>query len=441
MNFNLGLVGHPDIISKIKKIIEDHFDKINIYPIDIVDESQIKKGIKSVEKLFKKCDGILYSAKDIYYIFNNKITHHLPNTYIERCFSDVYKALFDGVYHQEVDIKKVSIDSLSYDEIIEAYRELGIHSKKECSIKTIRSNYTISGFIEKAIRDHINNYNYDKSFCITHFTSIRDYLKKKGIKVALIEPNTREIIKKVNKLISKKTPTHNNNSSSVVVTITISNLKENLIINNSQHSVILEYNRIMEEVFWFAERIDGAYSINGHKSYTIFCSSKDLEDETNNLLNLDILNSIARYDIVYGSIGIGYGKNFKEAIKHSIIGNIRSTNEKKSSAYIVYHQGKIVGPLLSTNDRASRRERIFDIKLEQISSKTSININTLYKIHSALKTSNSYTSNEVAEILGVTRRSANRILGRLEYHGFIENISLKSNGGRGRPSRIIRFLF
>lgn len=245
----------------------------------------------------------------------------------------------------------------------------------------------------------------------------------------------------MNNLISRGSAVENRDFDQVAITINISNLKENLIINNSHHSVVLEYNRIMEEVFWLAERLDGAYSFNGSKSYTIFCSREGFEYESEYLSKINILDTIAENQVVYASIGVGYGRSFKEAIKHSVIANIKAANEKRNCAYISYEPDKLAGPLLPANESPELDSTVFDARLEQIASRSSINIDTIYKINSALKSGNNYTSSEVAQIIGVTRRSANRIVAKLEGSGFAEPMSNKSNGGRGRPSRIIRFLF
>ena len=441
MNFNLGLVGHPDVNLKIKKVIEENFNNVSLHVVDVVGEEDFTRGVKMIQRVSRVCNGILYTAKDIHAIFNNKLEHTIPNIYLENTRADIFRALFHGVYHLKADIKRVSVDSLSYREVVEAYSDLGIHNKEDCHIKIVKPNYTQNGFLKEVTSHHLSNFEYDGSFCITQITAVRDTLSRKGVKTVVLETHREQVIGKVNNLISRNSPIKNKAFDQVAITINISNLKENLIINNSHHSVVLEYNRIMEEVFWFAERVDGAYSSNGSKSYTIFCNRESFEYETDHFSRFNILDSIAKNQIVYAGIGVGYGRNFKEAIKHSAIASIRASNEKRNCAYVAYDPEKVAGPLLPSNEAAEFSSKVFDVRLEDVASRSSINIDTIYKINSALKTDNNYTSSEVAQIIGVTRRSANRILEKLEKNGFAESISKKSNGGRGRPSRIIRFLF
>ena len=439
MNYNLGLVGHPDVNKRIGRIIGENFDNITLYPVDIVDEGDLFRGIKRIKRLGGACNGILYTARDIHYICNNRLDHSIVNTYIESTKGDIFKAIFSGSYHKGADIRKLSVDTLSYKRVWEAFSDLGIG--EECSIKIIKPTYTDSGFVGKAIAEHYNNYKYDGSFCITQITAVRDALIKKGVGAVLLETDRDEVIKRINNLISKSFSVKDDDQDQVAITITLSNLNENIVLNDSQHSVILEYNRIMEEVFWFAERVDGAYCTNGNKSYTIFCNRKSIEYETSHFSRLELLDSIGEKQVVYVGIGVGYGRSFKEAIKHSVIANIRAVDEKRNSAYVAYGTEKIAGPFLPSNEMKNHKTTVFDARLEQIAKRSAVSINTIYKINSALKKTNTYTSAEVAQIMGVTRRSANRILEKLEREGFVEGVTMKSNGGRGRPSRIIRFMF
>ncbi len=441
MNFNLGLVGHPDINLKIKKIIEKHFNSISLYVVDVVGEEDLNRGVKKIKRMGRICNGILYTARDIHDIFNSRVDHTIPNTYVENTRTDLFKALFHGTFHLKTDIKRVSIDSLSHREVTEAYSDLGIDGECECHIKIVPTDYSQKGFLKEVLSQHMSNYKYDGSLCITQITAVRDALVSRGIKAILLEAQREQIIERVNNLISRSSAIKKIDFDQVAITINISNLKENLIINNSHHSVILEYNRIMEEVFWFAERVDGAYSFNGSKSYTIFCNREGFERETDHSSRLNILDTIAENQIVYASIGIGYGRTFKEAIKHSVIASIKAEKAKRNCAYISDDPDRVTGPLLPSNETPGLDGTVYDARLEKVASRSSINIDTIYKINSALRAGNNYTSSEVAQIIGVTRRSANRILAKLEENGFAESTSSKPSGRRGRPSRIIRFLF
>ena len=207
----------------------------------------------------------LDTGRDIHDIFNNKLDHTIPNAYLENTRADIFKALFHGAYHLKADIKRISVDSLAYRKITEAYSDLGIDGEKECHIKMVKPDHTQRGFLQEVISQHLSNYKYDGSLCITQITAVRDALVKKGVEAVLLETHREQVIGRINNLISRGSAVENKDFDQVAITINISNLKENLIINNSHHSVILEYNRIMEEVFWFAERLDGAYSFNGSK--------------------------------------------------------------------------------------------------------------------------------------------------------------------------------
>ncbi|MGL5347499.1 MAG: winged helix-turn-helix transcriptional regulator, partial [Peptostreptococcaceae bacterium] len=65
------------------------------------------------------------------------------------------------------------------------------------------------------------------------------------------------------------------------------------------------------------------------------------------------------------------------------------------------------------------------------------------KIESIIKQYNitTITPNELAEFCGVSTRSINRIITKLEDKGYIRIVGKKTNTSNGRPSRLIEIDF
>ena len=51
------------------------------------------------------------------------------------------------------------------------------------------------------------------------------------------------------------------------------------------------------------------------------------------------------------------------------------------------------------------------------------------------------TAQELAENLGITKRSANRILSALEEQGVVEIVGTRATSAKGRPERIYKTLY
>ena len=92
-----------------------------------------------------------------------------------------------------------------------------------------------------------------------------------------------------------------------------------------------------------------------------------------------------------------------------------------------------------TNDS---NEKIFNDKLKIIAEKTNLSINTIFKIQCAIeqKGGNTFTSKELSDIFGVTPRSINKIIEKLQIYNYAEIVGKRVTSTAGRPSRIIKIL-
>ncbi len=439
MKYNLGLVGHPLIIEQTKDIINENFSNINICSIPIIHNTELDAVNKKINT--HTLDGLLFIGKSLHHLFLSKYNIELPSRYIEKSKTEIYKVLLKASYVNGYNLRNISIDYVKFDFLYRLYNSLGINDFHKCNINIININDNDENLIDSILQQHINNYHANKSLCITYYTEIYLKLNSLGIPTAYIPIDEENIIKNIDALhLIKNTIVKN---GQIVILITLSNLEEHFVIDNIEHSVLLEYNRIAEEVFWFAKKLKGSSIRVENKKYYIYCNSEDFERETEFLSKLDVLDAISEKQLFYASIGVGYGSNNEIASKHATIANIRSTNEKKNSAYVMFDESKIVGPLLASNSLMTNRESIFDLRLNRIARESSISINTIYKIDAYINHCNKkcLTSNDISTELNITQRSANRIISKLLESGFIKNLGNKSNGRKGRPIAVYEFLF
>jgi hypothetical protein len=443
MEYVLGLIGHPDINKEVKILISRHFDNIKIIEMNIIDDTDLNLNNVNIRLFEKKCMGILFTAKDIYQLFCSITQIGVDTACLEDNKSEILKTLFTANNSHIADITNISIDSITYDEIKDLYRELGLAEGGDCQILTVPFNISSDDLVEKITSAHKENYDKFSSTCITFFTETKNRLESINIPVLKVGINKDEVIKRVNELISKIHSNLSEKKSRIAILIMLSGLKEHLLINNSEYNFVTEYNRISEVVFWFSEKIDGAYIPNDQRKYIIFSNKEKYEQETDFSANISVLNEVAKKNYFYCNIGIGYGITDREAIKNATIAQIKSSKDNRSSAYIMYDSNKVMGPILPSTELNSRHNTIYDVKLNEIASKSQIGISTIYKLYNIVnKTGDSdYTSRDISQHLGITIRSSNRLFAKLTKSGYIKMVGEKSTGEKGRPIRVFRFLF
>ena len=443
MKYILGLVGHPEINQQVTMIIQNHFDKIAIHDIPISNDKDIEAMGRNIDAIKKKCSGVLFTGKDIHHLFYSRIKLKINSAYLDDNMAEILKALFKVNHSDYADIKNISIDSISYPKIVEIYNELGLNSEGDNQIITIPVDISHQNIVEEITQAHLKNHAQFSSTCITFFTETKNKLANQNIPVFQVGVNQYEVIQKVNRLVTIKHADLTDSSQRVAIIIRLSDLKEHHILDNSEHNIVSEYNRISEAVYWFCQKLDGAYIPNDQRKYIIFCSRQRYESETDFSSNLDILNEVAKKNYFYCNVGVGYGDSEQIAIKNATIAQIKSSKEKRCSAYIMYDQAKTIGPLLPLSHQVSKNNTFYDVKLNEIASKSSVSINTIFKLHDIISKSGDtdFTSKDISNHLGITIRSANRLIAKLITSSSVKPIGDKSTGGKGRPIRIYRFLF
>lgn len=443
MTYILGLVGHPDTNKDVKAVITGHFDNIQIIEINVVDDTDIDRIKMNTHLIEKKCMGILFTARDIYHLFYSRTKIKITSAFLEDNKSEILKTLFKVNNGGNTDVANISIDTISFDEIKDIYNELDLIKSRNCQILIIPFELSGSDLVERITSAHKENYDKFGSTCITFFSETKKRLENCSIPILKVGINKDEVIRKINELVAKTHNVTDENRNRVAIIIMLSGLKEHLILNDSEHNVVAEYNRISEAVFWFSEKVDGAYIPNDQRKYIIFCNKTNYENETDFSADIDVLNEISKKNYFNCNMGIGYGKSDREAIKNATIAQIKSAKDKRSSAYIVYKKDMVIGPLLPSNALHTRNNTIYDIKLNEIASRSQIGINTIYKLFSIINKSGEtdYTSRDISGHLGITIRSTNRLFAKLIKSGYIKMVGEKSTGEKGRPIRVFRFLF
>ncbi|WP_411503563.1 helix-turn-helix domain-containing protein [Brevibacillus centrosporus] len=172
------------------------------------------------------------------------------------------------------------------------------------------------------------------------------------------------------------------------------------------------------------------------------CNSSNLEITTENFARLDILTSVYTNTAHVLSIGIGYGDTAKIAKANAVVGMHQAKIEGGNRAYVVYSPDDMFGPI-EPNETNNRKPNIFDSQLEQIAETSGLSVNTVFKIDCLVKQKNkrNFTSIELAKEIGVSVRTANRIIVKLEQCGYIVEVGRHVISERGRPTRVVKVVF
>ncbi len=441
MNFKLCLVGHSNYINDLETVIYNNFFNIEVYKVIFNTDVDIKSAILEIEKNIKHCDAILYTGIEPFLLISQKINNSITSSYVSIKKQDLVHCLLKSTYNFDFNIYDISIDSMDYNSIVETYNSLSLDIKK-LKVNIVEIKTKEYNFVSKAEQEHTKNYkNKLSSICITSITAIYNNLKKSNIPCVLLTPSMENYISEVKTLILRDKIKKTENNEISILTIKISQNSDFYVLNNNDLQEILEINVASQYIAVFCQKLEGAlYTINNN-NYVIICNSKRLELLTNDFNNIELLTQIPRDTQFSINIGVGYGESLSVAKKHSLIACNRSTLYGNDTAFIMYEPKNVVGPI--KNDKIKPiDEKMYNERLIEVSSNSKLSINTVYKINCIIKQLNKseFTAQELALELGVTVRTASRIILKLEDANYIKEVGRHIIESKGRPSRIVKIL-
>lgn len=429
-----------EIEDKFKLVLQADPDDIKptFFTYDSFDDIVAFLGQKQAE-----FDTALFSGKTAMIYTGKRITPTIPWEYPLRDGSDLLQVLLQIVLSKKYSILNLSIDLINQSLVLNILDEIGIDNTKTHNYFIQNYSYD-KNFINLLVAFHEQNYFYkDASCCITGFHSVQKELSHRNIPCFLLKPTVGAIRQIVNKIKLQQKITLSKQSQIVAIAVQIDQPKEYSILTEDSYQYIIDRTNITREVYTFAQRIEAAVVEAGVREYLLFSTRYVLEKYTNNYEAIELLNLVSHNTAGTVSLGIGYGNTAQAAKINARLGMQKAANYG-NTAYLVYADKKIMGPLGTNNNSITdKRNELIDANFQKISEKTCISIDTLFQLHTFCQKRNQlqFTSSELAEGLDITRRSANRILNKLLLREYCFEVGKRIAGKSGRPERILQLNF
>lgn len=436
----LGIVGPSQGINtnQIKNIVEEEFENIDAV---ILEYNTLKEVEGLVRKNCNNVDAILFTGKITYNIAKNSNITNVLMEHLSFKKSSILATLLEAHLVYGYDLNKISFVTSSSNKIKQLYKDIGITDDKINMLYPGSMRYNQLS-IDENYNIHKQAYLRGEISCIvSSITSVYNKLKCDGIPCLKVKHSSSNIREVIEKLYIRNIAEINKSNQIVVLTIEIDKPAEYSVENKDEYFFALQKMKIVKEIYKFSQRIQAAIVEIGFGNFFLVSTRSIMERETNNFTQIDLLDSIRKKKSGTISMGIGFGRTAIEAKQGADMGKYRAKKNGGDSAYVVYEGGKIV--TLNSSGKKNVKDNNIDKRLAEISKETGLGINTIFKLY-RIKTEyriDEVTPKELARLYGITLRSINKILNKLEQSGYLEVVSYKQVGEIGRPSRIVRILF
>lgn len=412
-------------------------DAVQEYPeINITYAAYSNEGevVDIVKKLQKDHDVLLFAGSLPYDIAKENLTINKPMLYIKFEGTALYRVLFhlsqEGKYDFNAGTVNVSIDNMQQIEIEECFEELEITLNK-----LFLYEKRLEQDMDKLINYHIDLWQTKQiDVAITCVGSVFSQLQKRGVPAARIRPTRVAIRSSFQQAILEYKNTVQNESQIAVGLLSLNNMQEEEQLTEYQmqrrmialQNILVDYGEESQSIIKWPEG-------NEVKFIT---TRGALQFDNNGSNEWKLLNEIFSKTEVKASLGIGIGRTANEAEIHAREA-LTKTLKTESSCFVVDMDGTVRGPIGNPMELTYSIRNV-DEETLQMAKNANVGSATINRIVSFLEVygKNAVTTVELANGLGITPRSARRILSKLEEVNLAKVTGEEQPINRGRPRQI-----
>lgn len=395
---------------------------------------KLEEVINAYEKNAPFLDGYFFSGALSYRIIEEKFGNFdKPVTFLKISEADFYKKLFHIILdNPTLTLSRVFLDFHFESKEIANFVENLPPNQRPLLISN-EENILTEDVYERLFDTHEQLYTSGKiDLSFTRFANIVDHLEEKNypyyyfdISKETIHHTLMNLITEINLNVLKENQIA---CGYLKINLASDDVKEIKLLN--LHSLLLDFNHKHQNQL-VIRKVNDVFEITTNYN--------TIEQLTNNFSACSLLHDISLFIKEPIHIGWGIGKSLIQAQTNAKKACDYSINNHISSTYIAENDNKLIGPLVG-----GPLENYVDVNLleknhlEQLQQKLDMTRDKLHKIILAFTQAgnNQVSSAFFAESLGISIRSANRILKEAEEKGLVIAELDTDSGLQGRPKKI-----
>lgn len=432
--FKLGIIGPRDLVEQSYTIAQQYR---SLCPIKLYYASE-EQTIELIKNNDSVVDGFLFTGFLPYYETQKSGITKKRLFYYPISGTSLYRILFVMRVHEGVDITRISIDTLSADEIREVYGELKLPSEN----LYINERGLTQFSREQYVYFHRSLYEGGKTVAaVTAVNSVYEHLKKENVPVFRVIP-TLFTMRETFKLIEAISLAHSAENNQIIIQII--DIKEYSISGSRLPAMEMRRKKLAlyHELLNYARNYHASVFPTEGDQFIILITKGIFQEYSNYYEEIPMLRHIEDKLSMAINVGIGMGKTAMEAEENAREALLLSKKKPESNAYIITQDKKVIGPI-GNGKRLDFALKSDDKIMLKWAEKTGLSIATLTQVKSILEKlqRDTITASDIQENLGVTLRTANRIMNKLLSGGAAEKVGIEQPAYRGRPRQLFRINF
>ena len=399
----VGVVGPRESCVIIRKAIQqiDQSHEVRLYTRELV-----REAVDVIDTCEQECDGVIFTGSGI---CDYVLGHHQmqkPYTYIRRSASSIAEVFLKMVREgREIDTFSIDVvEKQIIEDILDAFH-IQPRNIYTCPLLAgvAEEEYVAwhMELLEKKMTD----------VAVTAYVAVYHMIEEKGGRVFYLEPKRSQ------------------------VRDALADLEKGWALAQA------EYSQIAVELIRYVRGIQGSVFPFGRDEYVIYANSGVVKGKKNHK-DLRILQREGKNLGLVVNAGLGMGLTAYQAEMHARKALEYSLGKGEGGIFQIDEEEKIQGPL-GLEQQLQYSMISFDPKIQTISEKTGLSMESILKIQAIADVRKSYVfdASELAECLGITVRSARRILSKIQAAGLGTVCARESAAKGGRPRALVELNF
>ncbi len=434
----MGVLGPEDSVAHVLKVAEKNEPYLELVPMVYKSYTEAVDILQTRQREF---EGVLFTGFDLFTYVSGFVKPIVPWEYTT-CDAMTLSCTILLAGSRGYDVTRMSFDGFGAlnNIILDAYMEIG-YTPDQLQIHVPRRRKSgEDSYIDYLCDFHTNLFENKKISCSIHGLS-ECYARMKETefpcfrRLFFSEPVRDQLIK----LRLRHQISETRGGAVAVIAVEMDVVDHYAVYGKSELESFFKSKQAAESIYVFGQRIGAAVVKATNGRYYIFTNTVTLRNETRNFKTLDLLGTLASdVGVSRVHIGLGIGKSAFEAKSNADYGRERSSLSGQNSLYMVFSDKTVHGPLTPLGSHPLKKT---NSRLQEISRKSGLGLTTLKKLDQVLKQYriDVITPVDLAQIYGVSPRSMNRIISKLETAGsYVQNMGSDMRHEVGRPSRLLK---
>lgn len=432
MQIKIGVIGTQTMVARKLAVIHSF---PTFKPVTRIVDHEKDTPLAALE-LSSQVEVLLLSGPYSHRMVKETLMPSIPVHYLPLTGAGLYKALFRSMQKGTLQ-GGISVDTLTETIVTRILKDLGVEN-----IQVVVYDGPAYASANKLIAFHTElSHSGRCSVAFTGVEHVADQLDKLQIPSEWMLPSDHDIIVTLERALLSTESRRGKESQIVVGMINVDDFGKLVMQRASEHEVQKLKLDIHRMVLGYVESLDGYSMSLGGDEYLFFTTRGIFERETGGYKTIPLAKDAGKSYGVSLSIGIGFGLSANEAGTNARSALRKSKEAGGNACFIVREDATVIGPL----EMADPVQTILAptepalIKRAEAAGMTSAYLSRLLA-HTARFGKLEYKVHDLASVLGISVRSAHRLLLLWADSGLVE-VSGMEKVPKGRPRQIYRFPF